>query len=218
MVKCVNCGEIISIHNDVCPYCGAPQKGRRGTDKKPSGMALFKALGIGFLLMFLGMVLGLFALGLLGMLIGSFLGLSLGLSLGTKQYLPNQSRPQKTSSAPLLIFLIVFFVTFILIFSIFSFTLYQPPEKKKHFVEVYVYYDDNWDGVLGWGDSTSSKSAYGNAKFWGNLTDGDFVYISAQKLDDSNKEIRVKIYIDGILKRTSSTDSPYGIASTYITV
>ncbi len=132
MVRCENCGEIISIHNDVCPYCGALQRRGKKIGEKTSGIAIFKALIVGLSLMFLGMVLGLFTFGLLGMGIGTLSGLSLGLCLGTKMYLPNQSKtPTKTPITSVLILLIVFFVTFILIFLVFSMTPYQPPKKRN---------------------------------------------------------------------------------------
>ena len=143
---------------------------------------------------------------------------------GKKVYMPNrghyqtrnysQGRPRPNNDP--VKFVLVFVIVFVLVVASFYILLgaLEPPKPKKHFVEVYVHYDDDWSGVLGWGDSTSSKSAHGEGKFWGNLSDGSFVYISAQKYDDTNKKISVEIYVDGILVRTASSTTPYGIAST----
>jgi hypothetical protein len=101
---------------------------------------------------------------------------------------------------------------------------YETSAVVSNELQFIVEYSSSWDGILETDDVTISISGNGNRTYSYNAPDFDgFCYISAQKNDDSNSGLTVKIRhivkfedssddYDDILK-AATTSAQYGIAS-----
>jgi hypothetical protein len=105
---------------------------------------------------------------------------------------------------------------------------YETSAVVSNELQFIVEYSSAWDGILETNDVTISISGNSNRTYSYNSPDFDgFCYISAQKNDDSNNGLTVKIRhivkfedssddYDDILK-SATTNAQYGIASVNVT-
>ena len=136
----------------------------------------------------------------------------------------NDSPSKKPDKKKVLLFTTVFMIISLIFLAIMiNMTLntdytptddYNQSTTEKHYVEMKILYTSDWSGAISYGSNIESHDGYGDSRFWGNFTEGQYMGLNIQKQEANHDELQVEIWVDGILVKQADTTAEYGIAMT----